>query len=65
MLENGRTLTVADLPFSQQKQDGPPMPVANDMEFPELVALIGWNVPNYQGVLLRDTEDRPAITMAR
>ncbi len=65
VLENGRTLTVADLPFSQQKQDGPPMPATNDMEFLELVAFIGWNVPNYQGVLLRDTEDRPAITMAR
>ena len=33
MLENGCTLVVADLPFSQQKQDGTPMPVTNDMEF--------------------------------
>ena len=33
ILENGCTLVVADLPFSQQKQDGTPMPVTNDMEF--------------------------------
>ena len=33
VLENGCTLVVADLPFSQQKQDGTPMPVTNDMEF--------------------------------
>lgn len=31
--EDDSTLVVADLPFSQQKQDGPPMPVTNDMEF--------------------------------
>ena len=33
LLENGCTLVVADLPFSQQKQGGSPMPVTNDMEF--------------------------------
>ncbi len=33
VLENGCTLAVADLPFSQQTQDGTPMPVTNDMEF--------------------------------
>ena len=33
MLEDGCTLVVADLSFSQQKQDGTPMPVTNDMEF--------------------------------
>ena len=33
MLEDGCTLVVADLSFSQQKQDGTPMPVTNDMKF--------------------------------
>ena len=33
MLEDGCTLVVADLSFSQQKQDGTPMPVTNNMEF--------------------------------
>lgn len=32
MLEDGCTLVVADLSFSQQKQDGTPMPVADRME---------------------------------
>ena len=33
MLEDGCTLVVADLSFSQQKQDRTPMPVTNNMEF--------------------------------
>ena len=33
MLEDGCTLVVADLSFSQQKQDGTPIPVTNDMKF--------------------------------
>ena len=33
MLEGGCTLVVADLSFSQQKQDRTPMPVTNNMEF--------------------------------
>ncbi len=33
--------------------------------YPELVALIGWNVPNYQGYSSGDTVAKPAITMAR
>lgn len=33
MLEDGRTLVVADLSLSQQKQDVTPMPVTDDMEF--------------------------------
>ena len=33
VLEDGCTLVVADLSFSQQKQDRAPMPVINDMEF--------------------------------
>ena len=33
VLENGYTFVVADLPFSQQKQDRTPMPVTNNMEF--------------------------------
>lgn len=33
VLENGCTFVVADLSFSQQKQDRAPMPVINDMEF--------------------------------
>ena len=33
MLEDGCTLVVADLSFSQQKQDRTPMPATNNMEF--------------------------------
>ena len=33
MLEDGCTLVVADLSFSQQKQDRTPMPVTNNIEF--------------------------------
>ena len=33
MLEDGCTLVVAGLSFSQQKQDRTPMPVTNNMEF--------------------------------
>ena len=33
MLEDGCTLVVADLSFSQQKQERTPMPVTNNMEF--------------------------------
>ena len=33
MLEDGCTLVVADLSFSQQKQDRTPMPVTNNVEF--------------------------------
>ena len=32
VLEDGCPLAVADLSFSQQKQDGTPMPVTNDTE---------------------------------
>ena len=33
VLENGYTFVVADLPFSQQKQDGPPVAVISGMKF--------------------------------
>ena len=33
MLEDGCTLVIADLSFSQQKQDRTPMPATNNMEF--------------------------------
>ena len=33
MLEDGCTLVVADLSFSQKKQDRTPMPATNNMEF--------------------------------
>lgn len=33
VLENGCTFVVVDLPFRQQKQKGPPMPVTNGMKF--------------------------------
>ena len=33
MLEDGCTLVIADLSFSQQKQDRTPRPVTNNMEF--------------------------------
>ena len=33
VLENGCTFVVADLPFSQQKQDGPPVAVISGMKF--------------------------------
>ena len=33
VLENGYTFVVADLPFSQQKQDGPPVAVTSGMKF--------------------------------
>ena len=33
MLEDGCTLVVADLSFSQQKQDGPPVAVISGMKF--------------------------------
>ena len=49
VLEDGCTLVVADLPFSQQKQDGTPMPVANDMEFGIQAAFCSsyktWRIP--------------------
>lgn len=32
-LENGCTFVAADLSFSQQKQDGPPMPGTNGIKF--------------------------------
>ena len=33
VLENGRSLVIADLSFGQQKQNRPPMSVADRMEF--------------------------------
>ena len=33
VLENGRTFVVSDLPFGQQKQDGPLMPVTTGVKF--------------------------------
>ena len=33
VLENGRSLVIADLSFGQQKQDGPPVAVISGMKF--------------------------------
>ena len=49
MLEDGCTLVVADLSFSQQKQDRTPMPVTNNMEFGIQAAFCSsyktWRIP--------------------
>ena len=49
MLEDGCTLVVADLSFSQQKQERTPMPVTNNMEFGIQVTFCSsyktWRIP--------------------